>query len=106
LLRGLVRAGVEVRALGEILLPELGLDVLTGHLDRLAAEVRRIGSHVGDQGDGALAGDLDALVELLSRTHRALRVEAKAAARGLLEGRGDVRGARAARGPLGLDARD
>jgi hypothetical protein len=56
------------------------LDVVARHLERLAGEVRRVGTHVGDEADGALAGDVDALVEPLGGAHGALGAEAQARA--------------------------
>src|SRR6185503_12656934 len=44
-------------------------------LRRTLGNARRVGSHVRDETDRTLAPDLDALVEILSDPHRALRAE-------------------------------
>src|SRR5262249_28083738 len=50
----------------------------------------RVGSHVGDQTRGALAAQLDALVEVLCQAHRLPRPVAETARRVLLKCRRDV----------------
>src|SRR5690606_39014270 len=83
---------------------EGSLDVVAAGLDRLAAHMRRVGTHIGDEAHGPLAGNLDTLVQRLGRPHGALSAEAEAGARRLLHGGGDERGRRARRRALGLDA--
>ena len=51
----------------------------------------RVGSHVGDESDFALAGELDALVELLCGPHGSLGGETKGVAGGSLKRSGDER---------------
>ena len=65
-------------------------------------DARRVGSHVGDEADGAFARQLDALVELLRDHHRLLDREA----RRLLQLAGDERRNRALLALLGRDRRD
>ena len=62
----------------------------------LLAQAQRVGTHVGDEADGALPGDVHALVELLGNAHSAPRRHAQAAAGLLLQGTGYKRGRRAA----------
>ena len=68
-----------------------------------AASDDRVGAHVGDQADIALA-NVDALVELLRQAHRALGGEAELARGLLLQRRGRERRRRVAPALLALDA--
>ncbi|CCY42479.1 flagellar basal body rod protein [Firmicutes bacterium CAG:124] len=56
---------------------------------RLFGNAQRVGTHVSDQADRALTGDLHALVKLLCDHHRAARGHVELARRLLLERRGD-----------------
>jgi hypothetical protein len=76
------------------------------HVERLAGEVRRVGTHVGDQAHRAFARDLHTFVQLLGCAHRPLGAEPEPRGGRLLHRRGDERGRRAAAGPLGLDRLD
>ena len=58
---------------------------------RHVGQAQRVGPHVGDQADGPLAGDVDALVQLLGDGHRALRRHAELAGGLLLQRGGDER---------------
>ena len=84
-LLGAASAGaVDALLLGDVVAaPAIG-----GEAARFAAgdggDAEGVGAHVGDEADGALPGDVDALVELLGEGHRALRPEAEAVVRGLL----------------------
>ena len=66
----------------------------------------RVGAHVGDQADVALARQLDALVEFLCNAHRALRIEAELARRFLLQRRRRERRCRVAAALFLADAED
>jgi len=90
-LRILVGTAEEVGLFGEVLVAELTLDVLAGHVERLARQVRRVGTHVGDDADGAFAGDVHTFIKLLRGPHGALGAEAQSGAAGLLERAGDER---------------
>ena len=92
---GLVRV---LRACASLVAPGLGgavrLAVVVGYKaarggERLLAETQRVGAHVGYEADGALAGDVHALVKLLGYAHRAARGHAQAAAGLLLQRAGD-----------------
>ena len=71
----------------------------------LDCEVHRVGAHVGDETDRALA-EIDAFVEPLRDAHRALRAEAELARGFLLQRRGGERRRRVALALLLLDVRD
>ena len=87
LLRALRRGAVQARGLGHGLGPvELG-GLLTGGVNRLAGQGRRVGTHVGD---------VTGLVEGLGGAHRRGRVPVQLARRLLLEGRRREGGCRAA----------
>ena len=79
------------RLLGQVVGPELLADELAHVGQRLIGDARRVGSHVGDEADGALTRQLDTLVELLRDHHRLLDGEA----RRLLQLAGDERRDRA-----------
>ena len=59
--------------------------------ERLFRDAQRIGSHIRDETDRALARDLHAFIELLRDHHRAPRRHIELAGRLLLERRGDER---------------
>ena len=86
LLGALVGARIHPRLLGHVGRSMPLLEVAAGHVDRLAREVRGVGSHVGDQAHAAFVGQVDALVELLGDPHRAVSRHAEAARGGLLQG--------------------
>jgi hypothetical protein len=58
--------------------------------DRLGGQRDRVGAHVGDQADAALA-DVDAFIELLRDAHGALRRKTELARGFLLQRRGRER---------------
>ena len=64
-------------------------DIVSRGRKRLFRQAQRVRSHIGDQTDRAVAGDLDALVELLGDRHRAARRHGEAARGLLLQCRGD-----------------
>ena len=68
---------IVVRLLGHVVSAVALPDELADLRERLIGYTRRIGSHVGDQADGALTGQLDPLVELLRDHHRLLDGEAR-----------------------------
>ncbi len=106
LLGALVGARIRPRLLGHVGRPVPLLQVAAGHVDRLAGEVRRVGSHVGDQAHAAFVGQVDALVELLGDPHRAVGGHAETARRGLLQRAGDERWIRLRPGPRHVDRLD
>ncbi len=73
-------AAVDLRGFGQVLLAEFPLDVATGHFQRIARQVGRIGTHVGD---------VTRFVQTLGHHHGFLHAEPQAIARRLLQGRGD-----------------
>ena len=81
-------------------------DELAHLLQRLGRDARRVGTHVGDQADGAFAAELDALVELLRDAHGAARRVAELARGLLLQARRDERRRREAAALLALDLGD
>ena len=85
LLGTFVAARVDPRRIGQVGVTEPLLEIPPGHADRLAREVRRVGSHVGDEAHASLVWEVDALVELLRDPHRTVGRHAQAAARGLLQ---------------------
>ena len=66
-------------------------EVAAGHLDRLAGEVGRVGSHVRDEPYATLTRDIDPFVELLGDPHRAVGRHAQPAAGRLLQSARDER---------------
>ena len=58
---------------------------------RVVADARGIGTHVGDETDGAFLADLDAFIQPLRQHHGALHAEAQLARGFLLQGGGDER---------------
>jgi hypothetical protein len=68
---------INARRIRHEVVAELRRDQRPRRLDRLRADVGRVGAHVGDQTDGAIGPDLAALVELLRDRHRALGREAQ-----------------------------
>ncbi len=96
---------VAPRFLGQVLGAEAFRDDAADLDERLVRERHRVGAHVADQTDGALA-DVDAFVEALRHRHRALRAEAELARRLLLQRRGRERRRRIAAALLLVDLRD
>ena len=76
-----------------------------GHLG-LMGDAQRIGTHIGNEADRALAADVDALIELLRNRHRAARRHVQLARGLLLERRGDERRRRRAALFRALDVAD
>ena len=105
-LRILVGGCEEVGLLGEVLVAELAGDVVAGHLQRGAGNVRAVGTHICDEAGRAFAGNVHTFIERLCGLHGAPRAEAQARGRGLLERGGDERGRGAGAGALGLDGGD
>ena len=64
---------------GQIVLGIVGFNIIFGGLLRLFGDAQRVGSHVGDQTDRAVALELDALVQLLRDLHGATRLKAQLA---------------------------
>ena len=75
---------VAVGGFGEVLGAEGG-DVLAGLGLGVVGDAGGVGTHVGDEADGALGADFDAFVEALGYAHGAADVEAEASAGLLLE---------------------
>ena len=85
---GVLRLGlVDARLLGHLVLAVQPGGDLADLRDRLGGQRHRVGAHVGDQADAALA-DVLALVQLLREAHGAARVEAELARGLLLQGGG------------------
>src|SRR5690606_3103439 len=86
-LRGVILAGrEEPRPVGEEVLVEVRREVLARRGGRRLRHAYVVGAHVRDETDRALGlPELDALVEVLRETHRALRAEAELLRRLLLE---------------------
>ena len=106
LLGALVGAGVGAGLFGHVGRAVPLAEVAAGHLDRLAGEVRRVGSHVGDQAYPPLVGKIDSFVELLGDPHRAVGRHPQPGARGLLEGARDEGGVGAGPRPGDVDRLD
>ncbi len=84
--------GVCVGGVGKVVLGVVPLDERAHRRDRGVGDADGVGSHVGDQTDGALVTDVDALVQVLGRAHGAARGEAEALGGFLLQGaRGERR---------------
>ena len=84
------RAGLVLALDGaDIPFAPVAADVLLGGGHRLVRDAQRVGTHIGDQADGAVAGDLDALVQRLGGPHGAGGRKAEPAAGLLLQGGGD-----------------
>ena len=105
-LRILVGAAEEVGLLGEVLVAEALADVRAHRVQGLAGDVRRVRTHVRDQTDGSLAGNVHTLIELLRGTHRPLRGKAQPIRARLLQRARDERRRRAAARALGFDRLD
>ena len=91
---GVLRAGLGLiapRRAGIIGLAVTLGDIASGGRKRLFRKAQRVCSHIGDQADGAVTGDLHALIQLLGNGHRAARRHGQAA-RGLLLQRGGDKG--------------
>ena len=81
--------GLVVPGLGRIvLLAVAGLNKTLGSGNGLLGEAQGVGTHIGDQTHGALAGDVYALIELLGDRHSAGGGHVQFAAGLLLEGGG------------------
>ena len=80
------------RGSGErVRLAVLGLHQLGDLAERGVGDVHRVGPHVGDEPDGALARQVDALVEALGERHRPAGAEPELARGLLLQRRGRER---------------
>ena len=90
---------VAARLLQAVLVAVLEPDDLVQLAQGLLRDVHRVGPHVGDEADLALAGEVHALVQLLGDPHGLARGEPELAGGLLLEGGG---GERRGRGPLDL----
>src|SRR5262245_10319646 len=89
-LRVLLRA-IMNRFFGQIFFAVLPGDEVADFRERAFGDARRIGAHVGDQPDRALAAEFDAFVKPLRDLHRLLGRKTQLARRLLLELRGDER---------------
>ena len=76
---------------GVIVLAVASENKALGRGERLLADAQRVGTHIGDQAHGALAGNVHALVELLGDGHCAARGHVELTAGLLLERRGRKR---------------
>ena len=81
-------------------------DKITRCGQRLLGQAQGVGTHIGDETDGALAADVDALIELLRNGHRAARRHIELAGGLLLQRGGDERRRRRAALFRALDARN
>ena len=81
-------------------------DKITRSGQRLLGQSQGVGTHIGDEADGALAADVDALIELLRNGHRAARRHIELAGGLLLQRGGDERRRRRAALFRALDARN
>ena len=82
--RVVLAGGEEARRVGEVRLGELRSQVLARGRGRRVGHPHVVRAHVRDEADGALGlSQLDALVQVLRETHRALRTESELL-RGLL----------------------
>src|SRR5690606_16020735 len=81
----LLLAGPETRRTGDVAVAEALEGPGAGGRGGLGGDAGGVGPHVGDETDGALAADVDALVELLGRAHGLARREAEPLGRLLLE---------------------
>src|SRR5690606_12322043 len=89
----LLLAGPEAGRGGDVALAEALARPVTAGRGGFRRDAGRVGAHVGDEADGALAADVDALVELLGGAHGLARGEAEPLGRLLLErGGGEGRG--------------
>ena len=96
-----LRAGLGLEGaglFGVVVGPVAAHDELFRSVQRFLRQAQGVGTHIGDETDGALAGDVDAFIELLGHRHRAFRRHAEAARGLLLQRGGDERG----RGRAGL----
>ena len=105
LLRVLRLGLVNARLLGHLLRSVKPGGDLADLLHRLCRQRHRVGAHVGDEADAALA-DVHTLIELLREPHGAPRIEAEFARRLLLQGRGRERRRRVAAALLAVDGDD
>ena len=81
-------------------------DKITRSGQRLLGQAQGVGTHIGDEADGALAADVDALIELLRNGHRAARRHIELSGGLLLQRGGDERRRRRAALFRALDARN
>src|SRR6266849_5625355 len=105
LLRVLRLGLVDARLVRPVGFAVLLLDEAARRRDRLARHGDAIGPHIGDETD-RFAGDVDALIEALGRTHRPAGAEAELARGLLLQRRGGKGRRRVAPDLLLLDRRD
>src|SRR5216684_2028297 len=105
LLRVLRLGLVDARLVRPVGFAVLLLDEAARRRDRLARHGDAIGPHIGDETD-RFAGDVDALIEALGRTHRPAGAEAELARGLLLQRRGGEGRRRVAPDLLLLDRRD
>src|SRR3954453_15183467 len=96
---------VPTRLGDRVRLAVLGLDELRDLAERRIGDRHGVGTHVGDQANRALTGQVDPLVQALRDLHRAPRAEAELARSLLLQGRGRERRRRGPLAPLLLDGR-
>ena len=92
-----------MRLFWQILVAIVALDQITRRVQRLASNVSRVGSHVGDQ-THAIAIGVDAFVELLGDAHGAIGGESELARGRHLQGAGLERRHRSTRLALGFNA--
>ena len=85
---GVLPGLVHDRRIGKIGLPVVAPDQLAGGGDRLFRHAHRVRSHVGDETDRAVLADIQALVEVLRRSHGASAGEAELLGGLLLQGAG------------------
>ena len=89
---GLKGAGGLRIELGAVVVDDIGL----GGLQRVVREPQGVGTHIGDETDRALTGDVDALIELLGDGHGAAGGHVQLPAGLLLKGGGGEGGRRLA----------
>ena len=82
---GALGALVDRRFGGNVVLAVLGRDQFPGLLLRLGAHAGRVGTHVGDEADGAFLAEVHAFIEALGHGHGAPGGEAELPAAFLLE---------------------
>ena len=84
-----IATGLKFPGLGWAVAPAIPLgDKAPGSGHRLVRQAQRVGTHIGDQTHRPLAGDVNALIELLGHRHGAGRGHIQLAAGLLLEGGG------------------
>ena len=91
------RLGLELaRLLRNVFLAVALGDELAYLIDGGCGQCHRVRAHIGNEANGAFAGDFDAFVEFLCNAHRTLRVETQFARGFLLQRRGRERCSRVA----------